>query len=211
MYQPCIPSGLTAFAGWEEFSNAKKGDTVFVSTAAGAVGSIVVQLAQNQGLKIIGSAGSDDKVKYLKQLGVDVAFNYKTTDTREALKKDGPVDIYWDNVGRDTLDAAVENATSGARVIICGAMSSYNGETTAGVKNLIHVTFKSIVLYGLSYFDIAHKHDAKFKETVIPKLADGTFKYLEDRKFGLDKAPQAILDVQNGANFGKSVIVVGDE
>ncbi|TFL01863.1 NAD(P)-binding protein [Pterulicium gracile] len=211
MYQPCIPSGLTAFAGWEEFSNAKKGDTVFVSTAAGAVGSIVVQLAQNQGLKIIGSAGSDDKVKYLKQLGVDVAFNYKTTDTREALEKDGPVDIYWDNVGRDTLDAAVENATSGARVIICGAMSSYNGETTAGVKNLIHVTFKSIVLYGLSYFDIAHKHDAKFKETVIPKLADGTFKYLEDRKFGLDKAPQAILDVQNGANFGKSVIVVGDE
>ena len=204
-------AGLTGFAGWREFAKAKKGDTVFVSTAAGAVGSLVVQLAKYEGLKVVGSAGSDEKVNFLKELGVNVAFNYKTTDTREILKKEGPIDIYWDNVGGDILDAALENANTGARVIICGAISSYNNAaTSAGVRNLIHLTFKEINLYGLSYFALAPKYDAEFKQTVIPKLADGTFKYLEDRKYGLNQAPQAMLDVQNGGNSGKSVIILSD-
>ncbi|TFL04470.1 alcohol dehydrogenase [Pterulicium gracile] len=206
------PTGLTAFAGWKEFAKVKKGDTVFVSTAAGAVGSLVVQLAKLESLKVIGSAGSDEKVKFLKELGVDVAFNYKTTDLRDVLKKEGPIDLYWDNVGGDTLDAALENASTGARVIICGSISSYNhAATSAGVKNLLHLTSKEINLYGLSYFALAPKYDAEFKKTVIPKLADGTFKYLEDRKFGLDQAPQAMLDVQNGGNTGKSVIILSDD
>ncbi|KAJ7482969.1 hypothetical protein B0H11DRAFT_1208640 [Mycena galericulata] len=93
----------TAFTAWKEYSRAKKGEVAFVSTGAGPVGSIVIQLAKQDGLKVIASAGSEEKVKFMKEIGADVAFNYKTTDTREVLEKEGPIDIYWDNVGGTTF------------------------------------------------------------------------------------------------------------
>lgn len=110
---------MAAFFSLREFANWKAGETIFVSTAAGAVGSVVVQLAKLAGLKVIGSTGDDKKVQYVKEtLGADVAFNYHTTDTLQALKEHGPIDIYFDNVGGPVLDAALESINNFGRVIV---------------------------------------------------------------------------------------------
>ncbi|KAJ3999475.1 hypothetical protein F5050DRAFT_1737935 [Lentinula boryana] len=126
--------GQTSYYGWKEFAKAKAGEVVFVTTAAGPVGSIVVQLAKQDGLKVIASAGTDEKVKFCKEIGADVAFNYKTTNTTHVLAKEGPIDIYWDNVGGPTLEAAIANTALQARIIICGYISQYNGEEDYGIK-----------------------------------------------------------------------------
>lgn len=118
--------GKTADFGWREFSTAKEGDIAFVTAGAGPVGQLVIQLAKLEGLKVIASAGSDEKVEYLKTLGADVAFNYKTNKTTDVLAKEGPIDVFWDNVGGETLEAAIENAAVGARFIECGMISVYN-------------------------------------------------------------------------------------
>ncbi|KZP04312.1 NAD(P)-binding protein [Athelia psychrophila] len=110
--------GKTAWFAWKEWANSQKGETVFVTAGAGPVGSLVIQLAKLEGLKVIASAGSDEKVAFLKELGVDVAFNYKTASTKDVLEREGPINIYWDNVGGETLDLALANAAfSGARFI----------------------------------------------------------------------------------------------
>ncbi|KAJ7265809.1 hypothetical protein C8J57DRAFT_1470151 [Mycena rebaudengoi] len=146
--------GKTAYAGWKEFSRAKKvsyplltlhisedvinvlqGETAFVTTGAGPVGAMVIQLAKRDGLKVIASAGSDEKVIFMRDIGADVAFNYKTTDTKDVLARDGPIDVYWDNVGGDVLDAALEHAAIYARFLECGMISGYN-TGQQGIKNL---------------------------------------------------------------------------
>ncbi|KAJ3551077.1 hypothetical protein NMY22_g6 [Coprinellus aureogranulatus] len=103
----CGMPGKTAYHAWHEYSQAKKGETVFVTAGAGPVGSFVIQLAKLDGCKVIASAGSDEKVEFMKSIGADVAFNYKTTNTLEVLEKEGGIDIYWDNVGGETLDAVL--------------------------------------------------------------------------------------------------------
>jgi hypothetical protein len=120
--------GKTASFAWQEYSTAQKGDVVFVTAGAGTVGSLVIQLAKLEGLKVIASAGSNEKVEFLKELGADVAFNYKSTSTREVLEKDGPINIFWDNVGGETLDIVLDTAAVGARFIECGMISVYNSE-----------------------------------------------------------------------------------
>ncbi|KAF7312934.1 NAD(P)-binding protein [Mycena kentingensis (nom. inval.)] len=110
--------GQTAYTGWKEHSEAKHRDVAFITTGAGSVGSFVIQLAKQAGCKVIASAGSDDKVNFMKSIGADVAFNYKTTDTREVLEREGPVDIFWDNVGGEILDAALEFAADNGRFIL---------------------------------------------------------------------------------------------
>ena len=116
--------GQTAFYAWSEFSATKAGETVFVSAGAGPVGSFVIQIAKAQGLKVIASAGSEEKVNFIKSIGADVAFNYKTTNTLEVLQKEGPIDVYWDNVGGETLDAALATATTGARFLVSSSLGS---------------------------------------------------------------------------------------
>ncbi|TFK97227.1 alcohol dehydrogenase [Pterulicium gracile] len=205
--------GWTAFAGWKEYAKAKTGETVFVSSGAGAVGSIVVQLAKHQGLKVISSAGSEDKVQFLKDLGVDVAFNYKTSDTREVLKKEGPVDIYWDHVGGDTLDAALENMNQYGRIVLCGMITGYNTESgDVPTQKLYTAVWRQLSLHGLLIVPaLIEKYQSSFEEEVVAKLADGTFKYREDKRYGLEEASQAMLDVQKGSNVGKCVVVVDGE
>ncbi|KAJ8514987.1 hypothetical protein ONZ45_g7524 [Pleurotus djamor] len=114
----------TAYLGWKAFAKPKKGEVAFVSSGAGTVGSVVAQLAKLDGLKVIASVGSDDKVKLLESLGVDVAFNYKTTKISDVLAEHGPIDLYWDNVGGETLEAALGAANRYARFIECGMLSS---------------------------------------------------------------------------------------
>ncbi|KAF9040089.1 alcohol dehydrogenase [Panaeolus papilionaceus] len=201
--------GKTAFYAWNEYSNAKSGETVFVSGGAGPVGSLVIQLAKAEGLKVIGSAGSEEKVAFMKEVGADVAFNYKTTNTLQVLQREGDIDIYWDNVGGSTLEAALEAAKVNARFIECGMISGYNTDGAA-VRNLMHLVAKSITMYGFIQYRLEDKWRKKFFEHVTPKVASGEIKHREQIYNGLDKEPQAIIDVQRGKNTWKAVVHVAD-
>ncbi|EPQ52506.1 NAD P-binding protein [Gloeophyllum trabeum ATCC 11539] len=203
--------GQTAYYAWKEYSAAKKGETVFVTAGAGPVGSFVIQLAKLDGLKVIASAGSEDKVEFIKKLGADVAFNYKTTNTREVLKKEGGIDIYWDNVGGETLEAALDAAHPEARFIECGMISAYNATEPYGVKNLMLVVAKQISMYGFLVFRLGQKYEEEFYRVIPAKLASGELKYSEDVTKGLEDVGEAILSVQKGTNKGKKVILVAEE
>ncbi|KZP04315.1 NAD-P-binding protein [Athelia psychrophila] len=204
--------GKTAWFAWKEWANSKKGETVFVTAGAGPVGSFVIQLAKLEGLKVIASAGSAEKVAFLKELGADVAFNYKTESTKEVLEREGPINIYWDNVGGETLDLALANAapSGGARFIECGMISVYNG-TPYPLQNAINIVSRQISMHGFIVGSLAHKYDELFYAEVPAKLASGAIKYTEDRTLGLERVGEAILDVQTGKNTGKSVIIVAEE
>jgi len=203
--------GKTAYYGWKEYARSKEGEVAFVSTGAGAVGSLVVQLAKRDGMKVIASAGSDDKVKYLREIGADVAFNYKTTDTLKVLKKEGPVDVSWDNVGGPTLEAALETAANRGRIIVCGMISGYNGETPHVFKDLTMIMSKTLSINGFLVTDLEAKYIDEFRATMPKLLASDEISFREDVTRGLENSGEAILSVQKGTNIGKKVIIVADE
>ncbi|EKM53341.1 uncharacterized protein PHACADRAFT_259646 [Phanerochaete carnosa HHB-10118-sp] len=202
--------GQTAYTAWKEYAQAKKGETAFVTAASGPVGSLVVQFAKADGMKVIASAGSDEKVAFVKSLGADVVFNYKKTKTADVLAKEGPINVYWDNVGGESLDAALTNAAQRARFLECGYITGYNGEGTP-VKNMAVVFGKEITLYGFLVFSLLPKYEDEFYREIPARVAKGEFKYIEDAKKGLEWAGHAILDVQQGKNHGKSVVIVAEE
>lgn len=202
--------GRTAYSAYHEFSNAKKGETIFVSTGAGAVGALVIQLAKRDGLKVIGSAGSDEKVAFMKEIGADVAFNYKTTSTDEVLDKEGPIDIYWDNVGGATLDSAFGHLNVNGRIINCGMISGYNTKEPYAFKNIMRIVTHSLSLNGFIESRIGPKYAEKFYREFVPLLASGEIKYREE-KTPLAQAGEAIRKIQMGENIAKSVIVVAED
>ncbi|PBK87212.1 NAD(P)-binding protein [Armillaria gallica] len=201
----------TAFYAWKEYSKAKKGEVTFVSSGAGAVGSMVIQLAKLDGLKVIASAGSDEKVEFMKQLGADVAFNYKKDDTVSVLKKVGPIDIYWDNVGGATLDAAFGSANRHARFLECGMITTYNFKDGYPFKNIFEIVSKRITINGFIEFDLTDKWKDEFYRVVPKKIASGEFKYAEDITNGLENAGEAIRRIQTGQNIAKSVVLVAED
>lgn len=208
--------GQAAYYGWRAYANPKPNEVVFVSTAGGPVGSMVVQLAKKAGCKVIASAGSAEKVEFARSVGADVAFNYKEQDTAEVLKKEGPVDIYWDGVGGSTLDAFLGNGADHARVIVCGMISAYNDSTGNGVnmKNLVSILVRRMHVTGFLIFDLAKErpeYETEFYETFPKQLASGELKWSEDITKGLVHAGEAILEVQEGRNTGKKVVVVAEE
>ncbi|TDL20588.1 NAD-P-binding protein [Rickenella mellea] len=205
----CSMPGQTAYYGWRALAEAKKGETLFVS--AGPVGSFVIQLAKHEGLKVIASAGSDEKVQFIKSIGADVAFNYKKELTTEILDKEGPINIYWDHVGGETLDAALDAAAHFARFVECGMMSQNNAtpENPPYIpKNLQLVIGKTLTIRGfvVTVFEDQYKED--FYAEIPSRVAKGELKYVEDVTVGLEGVGQALLNVQTGANRGKSVIRV---
>ncbi|KAF8558790.1 alcohol dehydrogenase [Imleria badia] len=202
--------GQTAYCAWKEYAQAKKGEVAFITAGAGAVGSLVVQLAKRDGLKVIASAGSDDKVAFMKEIGADVVFNYKTTKTSEVLAKEGPIDVFWDNVGGETLDAALDAAARYARFIECGMISNYNG-TPYPVMNLTNILTREIKLYGFVVTSILPKHRNAFYKELPALLASNELVFKEDLTRGLEGAGEAILAVQKGTNNGKSVVVVAEQ
>ncbi|KAF6755039.1 alcohol dehydrogenase [Ephemerocybe angulata] len=202
--------GKTAYMAWKEYSSAKKGETVFVSGGAGPVGSFVIQFAKMDGCKVIASAGSDEKVEFMKSIGADVAFNYKTSNTLDVLNKHGPIDIYWDNVGGPTLEAALEAANVNARFIECGMISGYN-TGGAPIKNIMHVIAKSISMFGFIVMRLEHKYDDQFYKEVPELIASGKLKVREEVWEGLQSVGDAILAVQKGTNKAKAVVHVADE
>jgi len=202
--------GQTAYFGWKEYSRVKKGEVAFVSSGAGAVGSLVIQLAKQDGMKVIASAGSDDKVQFLKELGADVAFNYKTTQTSEILEKEGPIDVYWDNVGGETLEAALNAAAKHARFIECGMIAGYGGSAKP-IPNLIHVIPKGISINGFVVSTLSPKYLEAFEREVPALIASKGLTYREDVTRGLENAEVAFDNFLKGAFIGKSVVVVADE
>jgi len=170
----------------------------------------VIQLAKLDGLKVIGSAGSEEKVKFMKEIGADVTFNYKTTSTTEILEKEGPIDVYWDNVGGETLDAALTNAAIGARFIECGMISGYNNGGQP-IKNLVQIIAKLITMQGVIVTRLEPKFRDQFYAEMSPKVASGEIQHREHVYDGLVDAGEGILAVQKGFNTGKAVIHIADE
>ncbi|KAF7345141.1 NAD P-binding protein [Mycena sanguinolenta] len=202
--------GLTAYCGWKEFSKAKKGETAFVTTGAGPVGSMVIQLAKRDGLKVIASAGSDAKVEFMKEIGADVAFNYKTTNTRDVLAREGPIDVFWDNVGGEMLEAALDHANINGRFLECGFISAYNTDEQ-GIKNFGQVFGKSLQIFGILVLRLGQKYATEFYQEIPSAIASGELKYSEDASHGLGTVGDVILRVQKGWNNGKTVVIVADE
>ncbi|KAJ3554962.1 hypothetical protein NM688_g2830 [Phlebia brevispora] len=194
-------AGQTAWYGWKEYASPKKGETAFVTSGAGAVGSFVIQLAKQAGMKVIACAGSDDKVEYMRSLGADVPFNYKTQSTADILEREGPIDIYWDNVGGEIFDPALQNAAHFARFIECGAISDFSpqaGHVT--ISRLLTISNQEIKLYGFLVTSLSQKYEEAFYREVTPLIAQGRIKYSEDVTEGLAYAGHALKAIQMGAN-----------
>ncbi|OGB06796.1 MAG: hypothetical protein A3E25_09575 [Burkholderiales bacterium RIFCSPHIGHO2_12_FULL_69_20] len=205
--------GLTAWVGAIEIGQPAPGDTVYVSSAAGAVGQLAGQFARRAGARVVGSAGSDDKVAYVRdRCGFDAAFNYKTTDLDQALRTHCPngIDLYFDNVGGATLEAALRHANVGARFPVCGMISAYNEVGDAGIKGLQAVLSKRITMTGFIIYDHVHKL-AAYQARVAPWLRSGELVFHEDIVQGLERAPAALIGMMKGEAIGKRLVQVAAE
>ncbi|GAA5226561.1 NADP-dependent oxidoreductase [Paeniglutamicibacter antarcticus] len=203
-------TGLTAYVGLLRIAGLKEGDTVFVSGAAGAVGSAVGQIARLKGAsKVIGSAGSDEKVKLLtEKYGFDAAFNYKDAPVREQLAKVAPqgIDVYFDNVGGDHLEAALDAFNQGGRAALCGAISTYNAtEPVPGPDNMGNMVTRSLKLQGFIVGDHA-EHMTDFMTEMTGWIGERKIAMDETVIDGLDHAVEAFLELMRGANTGKMVV-----
>jgi NADPH-dependent curcumin reductase CurA len=204
--------GLTAYAGLFDVAGFKDGETVFVSGAAGAVGSVVGQLAKARGGRVIGSAGSAEKVAWLtEELGFGAAFDYKAGPVAEQLQAAAPegIDVYFDNVGGEHLEAAIGALKVHGRAAICGMISGYNSpEPPAAPRNLMQVVGKRLKLQGFLVRDHSHLQADLVRE-VGPMLADGRLKAQETVVDGIEHAVEAFLTMLSGGNTGKMVVRVG--
>ncbi|PSK98157.1 hypothetical protein CLV63_106205 [Murinocardiopsis flavida] len=202
--------GITAYVGLVHKARMVQGDTVFVSGAAGAVGGIVGQLARLRGAeRVIGSAGSAEKVAYVTgELGFDAAFNYKDGPVAEQLAAAAPngIDVYFDNVGGEHLEAAIGVANDFARFAICGAISGYNAtEAPSGPRNMGYLVTKRLGLQGFIVSDEMHLA-GEFYRDVAPLVAAGKVEFRETVVDGLDNAPEAFISMLRGGNTGKMVV-----
>lgn len=201
--------GLTAWAGFLEIGQPKAGETVFVSGAAGAVGSLVCQIAKIKGCDVVASCGSEDKAAWLKAAGVDAVVNYKTApDLLAAVGAAAPkgIDIYFDNVGGAHLEVALELARPGGRFVECGMISQYNNtEPAPGPRNLIYVVGKSLKIQGFIVTNYAHLQ-GQFLAEMGGWIRDGRIVWEETVKDGIAAAPDAFLGLFSGANAGKMLV-----
>lgn len=202
--------GLTAYAGLFEVASFKEGDAVFVSGAAGAVGSLVGQFAKIKGAsRVIGSAGSDEKVTLLtEKYGFDAAFNYKNGPVGEQLRDSAPagIDVYFDNVGGDHLEAAISSLNVNGRATLCGAIAHYNDtEAAPGPRNLMQVIGKRLRLQGILVNDHAALQP-RFVEDVAGWLRSGELRYDETVVEGVENAASAFLGMLRGENTGKMIV-----
>ncbi|KAD3640793.1 hypothetical protein E3N88_30016 [Mikania micrantha] len=206
--------GMTAYVGFYKICSPKKGDTVFVSAASGAVGQLVGQFAKLFGCYVVGSAGSKEKVDLLKnKFGFDEAFNYKEEqDLNAALKRYFPdgIDIYFENVGGKMLDEVLRNMRLFGRIAACGMISQYNLDQPEGTHNLFMIVMKRIRMEGFLVFDHYDSYP-KFLETILPLIHEGKINYVEDIVDGLENGPDALIGLFSGSNIGKQVVVIAHE
>ena len=205
--------GLTAYSSLYEIGKPKKGETIFISAASGAVGQVVGQIAKHEGLTVIGSVGSDDKLDYiLNELGFDAGFNYKKETPAAALKRLAPkgIDIYYENVGGEHLEPAIDHMNDFGRIVACGMISQYNLEPSKryGVKNLFLVVSKRIEMRGFIVNDpgMGDKWTKEHTERVSQWIKDGSFKPKIAETVGIENAATGLIGIFRGENFGKAVL-----
>ena len=202
-------TGFTGYGGILHIAQLKEGDRVFVSTAAGAVGSVAAQVAKIKGCEVIGSTGSEAKAAWLREeVGLDSVINYKETPIGRALKLAAPdgIDVYFDNVGGDHLDAALARMNTLGRIAACGMISGYNeaGARTS-VHNLANIIYGRINIRGFVATDFLHLRD-DFRRDMVQWLKEGRIKYQETVLEGIENAPKALIGLLNGLNTGKMLV-----
>jgi NADPH-dependent curcumin reductase CurA len=209
--------GLTAWSSFYEIGQPKKGETIFISAASGAVGQLVGQLAKHEGLTVIGSVGDDKKLDFIKsELNFDAGFNYKKEKPADALARLAPngIDIYYENVGGEQLEAAINAMNTFGRIIACGMISQYNSkpEELYPIRNLMNIVSKRITMRGFIVSDqnMGPKHAKEHQEKLQKWLADGTFKATISVTDGIDNAVDGFLGMLEGKNFGKAVLQIAD-
>ncbi|RMF91644.1 MAG: NADP-dependent oxidoreductase [Nitrospinota bacterium] len=206
--------GMTAYFGLLEIGRPKPGDTVVVSAAAGAVGQVVGQIARLMNCRVVGTAGTPEKIEYIvNELGFDVGINYKTEDLEQALSNACPdgVDVYFDNVGGPVTDAVLNHLAPYARVVICGQISQYNLEKPdLGPRNLRALLTNQARMEGFLVFQFANRYQEGIQR-IARWIREGKIKYKEDVVEGLENAPRAFIGLFEGKNFGKLLVKVADE
>jgi NADPH-dependent curcumin reductase CurA len=206
-------TGPTAYFGFLDIGKPQEGETVVVSAAAGAVGSIVCQIAKIKGCNVVAIAGSDEKCKWLKDdLGVDHVINYKKENILESLKNKCPdgIDIYFDNVGGETLDAALTLMNKFGRIPVCGLISMYNDWSSTGPKMYRNILMKTLTVTGFLVSDYAEQF-GECLESLSQWVAEGKIKYKVDVVEGIENAPTAVNKLFSGENNGKLVIQTSKE
>lgn len=203
--------GMTAYFGLMDIGQPKAGETLVVSAAAGAVGSLVGQIGKKEGCRVVGIAGSDEKCNWLiEELGFDAAINYKTENVAKSLKQKCPegIDIYFDNVGGEILDIALGQINIGARIPLCGMISTYNDkEPRPGPRNMANILVKRAKLQGFIVIDY-FKRAREANEYLLQAYQAGDIKFRVDVLDGLEKAPEALNLLFTGGNQGKLIIKV---
>jgi hypothetical protein len=206
--------GMTAYFGLLDSGKPKEGETVVVSGAAGAVGTVVGQIAKLKGCRVVGIAGGADKCKYIvDELGFDAAIDYKSEDVKKALRTHCPkgVDVYFDNVGGDILDAVLTQLALRARIVICGAISQYNNTTAVkGPSNYLSLLVNRASMTGMLVFDYVDRYGEAARE-MAGWMAAGKLKSREDIVEGFQTFPDTLLKLFKGENTGKLVLKVAGE
>jgi NADPH-dependent curcumin reductase CurA len=200
-------TGATAYFGLLKVAQAKEGDIVFVSAAAGAVGSAVVQIAKAKGMTVIGAAGGEEKVRWVRELGADAAFDYKAGPVLKQLVEAAPkgIDVYFDNVGGEHLDAAFATARQNARFAICGMIDAYNSSEPPAFRYIMRVIAARIMMKGFIYTDYLPQI-GEFYRDMGQWIAEGKVTARETVREGLEAMPEAFLDLFSGANIGKMLV-----
>jgi NADPH-dependent curcumin reductase CurA len=206
-------TSLTAYFGLTEIAKPQPGETVVVSGAAGATGSVVGQLAKLRGARVIGIAGGPEKCDWItRELGFDGAIDYRAEDVRTRLEEFCPdgIDVYWDNVGGEISETAFGRLAVHARVVFCGAISSYNATSPPpGPRNFIQLLIRRVRLEGFLVFDYVDRIDEALT-ALTPLVQSGRLRYREDIREGLGSAPAALGDLFTGANDGKLIVHIAD-
>ncbi|KAI0999753.1 hypothetical protein K3495_g8441 [Podosphaera aphanis] len=211
-------SGLAAYGAMSLLKNSQEGDVIYISAAAGSVGHVAGQLAMRKGLKVFGSVGTDNKLNYIvNELGFTGGFNYKKETPLDALQRLVPngIDVYFDNVGGEQLEAALEFIKPHGQIICCGMLSDYNRsrKDRYGIRNSMNMILKSITMTGFmvtNYFKSNRKEYKTIIEWLSKDLARGKLTTLASVYSGIESGPQAFLDMLKGELLGKTILEIGD-
>ncbi len=204
--------GMTAYVSLLDIAKPKPGETVVVSAASGAVGSVVGQIAKIKNCRAVGTAGSDEKCQYLREIGYDAAINYKTANLTDALRQACPdgIDIYTDMVAGPMLEAVLQQCNLHARIPLVGMISQYTDENPPPGPNLHSVLTRRVMIQGMIVYDHRRRQKA-FLRDMAAWIRSGQIRYRLDIRDGLANAPEAFLGLFTGGNFGKLVVRVSDD
>jgi NADPH-dependent curcumin reductase len=205
--------GLTAFVGLDEIGQPQRGETVVVSAASGAVGAVVGQLAKRAGARVVGIAGGTDKCRWAEaELGFTACIDHRSADLGAALDQACPkgIDVYWENVGGAVQRAVYPRLNDFARMVMCGMVAEYNDIEPRPGPNLMSAVRKRIKIQGFIVSDRWQRF-AEYREMAAPLLRSGELKYREDIVDGLDRAPEALIGLLQGRNFGKLVVRLAED